>query len=65
MNLRLYFEMPQFIQNTKTVLNRQNNDKYCFLWSIAVVLILKQLTLFVFLKQKNIEEVSLYVIFIS
>lgn len=30
--------MPKFIQNSKAVLNIQNNDEFCFLWSIVAAL---------------------------
>ncbi|XP_074025815.1 uncharacterized protein [Leptinotarsa decemlineata] len=33
-----YIEVPKFIQNKKAVLNIQNNDPYCFLWSIVAAL---------------------------
>lgn len=33
-----FVEMPQFIQNTKSVINIKNNDEFCFLWSIVCAL---------------------------
>lgn len=33
-----YVPVPKFIQNTKGVLNIQNNDEYCFLWCIVAAL---------------------------
>ncbi|XP_049826843.1 uncharacterized protein LOC126266582 [Aethina tumida] len=33
-----YVPLPKFIQNKKGVLNIENNDEYCFLWSIVAAL---------------------------
>lgn len=33
-----YVDLPQFIKNTKGVINIKNNDEYCFLWSIVSAL---------------------------
>nr|CAH7715697.1 unnamed protein product [Callosobruchus chinensis] len=33
-----YIEMPKFIKNTKSVINIQNTDQYCFLWCIVAAL---------------------------
>lgn len=36
--LSTYVDMPPFIKNTKAVLNIQNSDEYCFLWSVVAAL---------------------------
>jgi hypothetical protein len=33
-----YVDLPKFIKNTKSVINIQNNDHYCFLWSVVCAL---------------------------
>lgn len=33
-----YLDLPDVIKNTKSCLNIQNNDEYCFLWSIVAAL---------------------------
>lgn len=46
-----YIPLPTKIQNTKSCLNIQNNDKHCFLWSIIAAL---------FPSRKNVCRVNSY-----
>ncbi|CAH1106792.1 unnamed protein product [Psylliodes chrysocephalus] len=33
-----YVKLPDFIRNTKSVINIKNNDSYCFLWAVVCAL---------------------------
>ncbi|XP_048488462.1 uncharacterized protein LOC125491183 isoform X1 [Plutella xylostella] len=46
-----YINLPKFIKNKKACLNIENNDPYCFLWSVVAAL---------FPAQKHPERVSSY-----
>nr|CAH7768781.1 unnamed protein product [Callosobruchus chinensis] len=48
-----FIDLPPFVRNSKSVINIENNDPYCFLWSVVCALYPAP-------KDKNVSRVSSY-----